>query len=353
MRKINVEAIQGNEILAKNIYSNMDTILIPEGALLRKEYVFRLKELDIDSVYVEDEISKGVNTEEITEMQIKKECAKQLNIAFEKTFCNSKAEMAEIKEVAGKIIDDLLKQPEIIFCVSGVRNKSEMLFSHSINVCAMSVFLAIRMKLCKKMVEEIAVGSLLHDIGLAEVPKFIREKSIEEMNKAERREVKMHTVYGYNFVENEKWLTKEAKEIILCHHERLDGSGYPFQRKDDKITLACRIVGVCDDFDRLVYGIGTKKLKVHEAIEYIVGLAGQAFDEKVVSVFNQSIAAYPNGTLVSTNEDEVGIVLKQNENFPARPILRMLKNKKGKDYTEWVEKNLVKELTLFIQDTLE
>ena len=286
-------------------------------------------------------------------MQIKDECKSILDAAWERVSCNSNAQLEEIKEVSDKIIEDLLGRPEIVFCISGVRNKNEMLYSHSLNVCAMSVLLAIRMNLSKKKIKEIAEGSILHDIGFERIPDFIREKKESEMNSAEKREMHLHTAYGYNYVENEKWITKGAKDIILCHHEHLDGTGYPFRRKGNKLSIGCRIVSVCDTFDSMVYGIYTKRYKVHEAIEYIVGESGRAFDKDVVSVFNKSVAAYPNGTLVFTNESEMGIVLKQNENFPARPIIRMLKDKNGKDYTDWIEKNLEKELTLFIQDTIE
>lgn len=353
MRRIHIDAIQGNEILAKAVYSNLDTVLMPEGVHLRKDYISRLRSLDIDYIYVEDTIGKGVDTEEMTEMQIEEDCKKLLNDAWDKFYCNNHAQLEEIKEICYKIIEDLLERPEIIFCISGVRDKSEMMYSHSINVCAMSVLLALRMNLSKEEIQKIAEGSLLHDIGFINIPDFIREKTEDEMNQTERKELHLHTVYGYDYVSKEKWITKASKHIILCHHEHLDGSGYPFHRQGDKLSMGCKIVTVCDTFDRMAYGIYTKRNKVHEAIEYIMGEAGRAFDRDIVSVFNKSIAAYPNGTLVCTNEGEIGIVLKQNGGFPARPVLRMLKHKNGKDYTDWVEKNLEKELTLFIQDTIE
>lgn len=353
MRRISIDAIQGNEILAKAVYTNMDTILMPEGVQLRKDYISRLRSLNIEYIYVEDEISKGVETTEITEMKIKEECKEILDDTWERISCNSVKSLAEIKEVTNYIIEDMLEQPEIMFCISGVRNKSEMLYSHTLNVCAMSVFLAVRMKLSKKVIREIAEGSILHDIGFMKIPDEIREKTEKEMNTAERKELFLHPVYGYDYIEKEKWITKGVKEIVLYHHENLDGTGYPFQRTEDKISIGCRIVNICDTFDRMVYGIFEKRRKVHEAIEYIMAEAGHAFDKKIAMVFNKSVVAYPNGTLVRTNEGEVGIVLRQNENFPARPVIRMIRDENGKDYKEWTEKNLVKELTLFIQDTIE
>ena len=122
---------------------------------------------------------------------------------------------------------------------------------------------------------------------------------------------------------------------------------------DKKIGIEEKIVAVCDSFDRRVYGMQTEKMKVYEVIEYLVGMGGQKFDKKVIDIFNESIAAYPNGTIVITNNGETGIVLHQNKNFPTRPVIRMLKDKNGKKYTTWIEKDLEKELTLFIKDTIE
>jgi HD-GYP domain-containing protein (c-di-GMP phosphodiesterase class II) len=324
-----------------------------KGIQLKKEYISRLKALNIKYIYVEDEISKGVDDRSITEIQIKKDCINQLETIWEKLICNTGKELIGAKEVAAKIMDDLLKQPRLVYCISGVREKSEMVYSHSLNVCAMSVLIAIRMKLQKKKIYEIAEGSLLHDIGFAKIPDEIKEKSKEKLNVAENREINLHTIYGYDYLEKEEWISKAAKEIILCHHEHLDGSGSPFGRKGDKLNIGCRIVAVCDTFDRMVYGIFTERLKVHEVIEYIINQADRYFDKEVVEIFNRSIAAYPNGTLVRTNEGETGIVLRQNENFSSRPVIRMLKDKYGKTYKSWVEKNLEQELSLFIEDTIE
>ena len=73
----------------------------------------------------------------------------------------------------------------------------------------------------------------------------------------------------------------------------------------------------------------------------------------MVEVFNRSIAAYPNGSTVLTSEGEVGVVVRQNKEMPTRPILRMISNKQGEKYQGVVEKDLVKELSLFIKDTID
>lgn len=353
MRRLLIDAIKGNEILAKDIMSEYDTLLMSKGITVKKEYISRLKDLNINYIYVEDEFARGINENEIIEMQIKEQCQKKVKETLDKYVHCGEGELKELKNVAQEIIFDLIEQPEIIFNVSGVRQKVESAYSHTLNVSALAVFLALRMKISRDKVKEIAIGSLLHDIGYNDVKVNFLNKKYEEFTEQEKREIKMHVIYGYSAIEQEKWLTKYAKEIILHHHECMDGSGYPLHITGEKMKIGTRIVCVCDEFDRLIYGNFSKGMKVHEAIEYIVSQGDIKFDLEVVKVFNASVAAYPNGTIVLTNENEIGIVLRQNSKCPTRPILRMIKDSQGNEYKEWEEKDLTKELTLFIKDTVD
>ena len=69
--------------------------------------------------------------------------------------------------------------------------------------------------------------------------------------------------------------------------------------------------------------------------------------------FVDSVAAYPLGSLVTTSTGEIGIVLKQNAQFPTRPVIRIIQDSAGNNSKHWIEKDLKKELTLFIKDTIE
>lgn len=353
MRRISVNAITGNERLARNVWSDTDIVLMSEGTILKKEYIPRLKELSINYVYVDDDFGKGIKVDEIIEEQIKEQCQNVVKDTIQKYFYNGNSKLEKLKVVAEDIILDMLDQSEVMYNISGVREKSESIYSHSVNVCTLSVLIALKLKLPKGRVQEIAIGSLLHDIGYNYITFDYQDKKYDDFSEKELREIKKHVVYGYTAIEKEDWLSLTSKDIILSHHECLNGEGYPFHLKKDRIRLGSRIVAVCDEFDSLVYGTFTKPMKVHETIEYIVSQSGIKFDENVVKVFMKSVAAFPNSSTVLTNEGEVGIVLRQNSGFPARPVIRVIKDKNGNNYNEWVEKDLTKMLTLFIVDTIE
>ncbi len=353
MRIISIDSVKGNELLAKDIYNGSDLILMSAGTVVKKEYVKRLKELHIDYIYVEDEIGQGVNLNNSLELQIQEQCQDAVRDILLKYSFQNETELKEIKTVADEIIYDIMQEPEVIYNLSSIRDRSGSTYSHSVNVCALSVILAFRLKLPKAKVRDIAIGCLLHDIGYTYITMDYINLTMETCTEKELKEIKKHIVYGYAAIEKMDWLSQIAKDIIISHHERIDGTGYPFHLKEDRIKIGSKIAAVCDEFDSMVYGNLTKKLKVHEAIEYIVSNAGVKFDFEVVKAFRDSVAAYPTGSLAVTNQGETGIVLRQNSQVPTRPVIRIIKDKDGNMPEEWIEKDLVKELTLFIIDTIQ
>lgn len=352
MRIISLDSIKGDELLAKDIVNENDTVLVSAGTIIRKEYVDRLKELEIEYIYVEDEISQGINLTENLEYQIKEQCQKTVQNLLQKYTYHNDTELQEIAYIADEIMYDVFQEPEVIYTLSSIRNKNESTYSHSLNVCALSVILAIKLKLTIKKIREIAIGCLLHDIGYTFITLDYKDIDIYNCSIKELREIKKHIIYGYTAIEKMDWLSSTSKDIVISHHERIDGSGYPFKLTGDKIKIGSKIAAVCDEFDSIVYGNLQKKMKVHDAIDYIVSQAGVKFDLDVVNVFVASVAAYPTGALVTTNEDEIGIVLRQNPKCPTRPVIRIIQDKYNKKTKKWVEKDLTKELTLFITGTI-
>lgn len=353
MRRVATKAIKGDEVLAQDIYGTYDTLLMSAGVVLKQEYVNRLEELGIQYIYVEDQYAVGIDKQHITEVKIKELCQKEVQETLDKFVYSGSSTLEAMKEVAQDIICDLLEEPEVMFNVSGVRQKSESAYLHSINVAALSVFIALCMNINKEKAREIAVGSLLHDIGYSNVKVNIREKKYADYSEKEKKEMKMHVIYGFTAIENEKWISTTAKDIILHHHEYVNGTGYPMHIDGTKMRIGAKIVAVCDTFDRLIYGDFGREMKVHEAVEYIIANSGTKFDPQVVQVFNTSIAAYPTGTTVRTNQGEIGIVIRQNREQPTRPVIRVLKDSQNNFCEGWVEKDLLKELSLFIVDTVE
>ncbi|MGN1084670.1 MAG: HD-GYP domain-containing protein [Lachnospiraceae bacterium] len=353
MRRISIEAIKDGDVLARDVFSSSGVVLMSGGTKLKREYISRLSELHIESIFIYEETEKEGSEEKITEEEIRRQCGETVRSTIQKYTYADRDELKEIVKVADEIMSDILSQPDIMYNVSCVREKSDELYLHSVNVAAISTLIALRAKLPKSKAKEIAIGGLLHDIGYTTVTVDTSGLILEECEEKVRKEVMRHVIYGYTDVEKKDWLSKTVKDIVLQHHERLDGSGYPFHMKGEHLRQEVRIVSLCDQFDNMVYGKLMPRYKVREAMDYIMSQAGVKFDFALVQLFMESVAAYPVGTTVITNEGDFAVVVRQNYKFPTRPVIRLLKNAEGTPYDSAEERDLTKNLTLFIVDSVE
>lgn len=126
------------------------------------------------------------------------------------------------------------------------------IYSHSINVCLFGVALARHALGITKAdaLSRFGPGLLLHDIGKLNIPKEILEKETS-LTDEEWEIIKKHPIEGLEMVQEFMEVTPECEAIILHHHERLDGSGYPYGLEGDQISIGARICAITDIFDAI------------------------------------------------------------------------------------------------------
>ena len=344
-----IDELKGGEILAKPVMTWDYQIMLPEGAKLKKEYIDKIMELGIFYVYVKEEkMEEGEIVILKTEMESNIK-SKIRDILERHTYHNNR-DLEDLSLETDKIISSILEEDQVVERVFDIKQRSSDLYEHSISVCTFSILTALKLKADKSIIHEIGVGCLLHDIGLRYITVDFNEKDLKAMNKKQVAEYKKHPVYGFTILKTEKWISKISKNIVLYHHERLDGSGFPLRTSE--IPFECRIVNVCDAFDEMICGIACKRVKVYEAIEYLKNYKNILFDAEIVDAFLGFTAVYPSGTHVLTNEGEVGVVMSQNKNFHERPVLRIIKDKAGNDVKDVIIKDLVKIHNIYIEKAL-
>lgn len=348
MKKL--EECKGNEVLDRALMTWDYQIILPKGAVLREEYLEKLKELGILEVWVKEE-EKESHEIVILKSDIETTVKEQVKEILERHTYQHNKELVELSETADNIITTILEEEQVVEKIFDIKQRSSDIYEHSISICSLAILTALKMQVDKNIIHDIGVSCLLHDIGLRYLTIDFNNKDITDMTEAEQSEYKKHPVYGYTALCNEDWLSELTKDIILSHHERLDGSGYPLRKTS--LTVGCRIVSICDAFDEMICGIGHKRMKVYEAIEFLKNFKHSKFDEKIVDVLLGFTAVYPAGTHVITNEGELAVVLEQNKDFQDRPIIRILKDKDGNSLKEEVMKDLVKVHNIFIEKVLD
>jgi putative nucleotidyltransferase with HDIG domain len=155
---------------------------------------------------------------------------------------------------------------------------------HSRRVCRYSLEIARAMGWSGKQLESLARGAYLHDIGKLGIPDGILLKP-GPLTEGERKFMQQHVQIGFDVVKDIPFLA-DAAEIILMHHERYDGGGYPRGLKGEEILPGARIFAVADTLDAITSDRPYRRATSFEsALDTIRRLSGSQFDPKVVNVF--------------------------------------------------------------------
>jgi len=342
LKIVKVDNLKGGEVLAKPILTKEYKILLSEELVLRPEYVDKIRDLGITEVFVKDE--ELVKTQEVVLLKsdIEEGFKRQVRNIIEKHTYNNNQELVELSGTADGIISKILEEDDVIEQIYDIKERSSDIYEHSINLCSLATLTALKLNLAKERVHDIAVGSLLHDLGLRYMTISYQNQNLDSLSKIELSEYMKHPVYGYSAVKNENWISDTGKSIILFHHERIDGSGYPLKAKE--IPYEAAIVGVCDAFDEMICGIGCQRTKVYEAIEYMKIYKGKRFSKEIVDALLQFTAVYPAGSTVLLTNGQTGKVVRQNKEFSDRPVIEL----KNHDIIDLVKINNV-----FIEKVLE
>ena len=144
----------------------------------------------------------------------------------------------------------------------------------------------------------------------------------------ETHEVHQHPQYGYQILNEYARVAPEITKIILEHHERWDGSGYPRGLKGSNISPYARILAITDTYYALVSRRPHRQSYLpHEAIEFIMAYSGELFDPEFVRLFTKLVPLYPTGVMVKLNTGEEGIIADAKPGFIGRPVVRICYDK--------------------------
>lgn len=350
MKLKKIEELNGDEVLARDIVTMNYQIILHAGVTMRREYIKKLSEFDIEEVYIRDDDIKS-NGIVILKSEIQQSVKEAVKNILERHIYQNNDELEKLSKTADNIISTIIEEEQVVEKVYDIKERSADIYDHSISSCSLAILTALKLGVENEKIHDIGVGCLLHDIGLRYMNIDYNDQDVKTLNRQKLAEYKKHPVYGYSSLKDEEWISELSKNIILYHHERRDGSGFPLHVKE--IPFECEIVNVCDTFDEMIGGIACARVKVYEAVEYLKNGRDILFDSKVINAFLSFTAVYPVGSHVMTNEGELAVVVSQNREFQDRPVIRILKDKDGNDVKGEVSKNLIKIHNIFIERAID
>lgn len=321
MRFLPIDNVTPGSYLAKPVYNSQGTIMLKENCELTVGLLKRLKKHGYSGLYVEDEISAGIQIDDVVDEQMKLEAVIQLE-----NLVRNNGDMVYMLPMINNIVDSILEKKDVVIQMNRLCNHHDYTYVHSINVGILAISIGRRYGLNREELIKLGTSAILHDVGKNDIPIDILDKS-GKLTEEEYLIMKEHPYLGYKRIKDTIEFSAVTKIGVLQHHERCDGSGYPYGLKRDDISLFGKIIAVADIYDAMTSDRSYRPAySPLEAFEYLLGDGDKRFDIQIVENFTRCVAAYPVGTCVELSNGREAIVVKNYYDCPLRPMVRYLDN---------------------------
>jgi len=361
MRGKSTARVQPGEILGRTIYREDGTVLVTRGTALTPNMLRRLLQEDILAIYIEDDLSIGIEPSNvITDEQLLKGTVEMSSVFKEiKQTSRFSSDQRDQRlryvynslhiEALSKFLDEiereLMSNKDALYQVFNMFSVDMYTYKHSVDVAVLSMLIGKELGYNMKDIKLLGFGGLLHDIGKSQIPVEILNKK-EKLTDEEWSLMQSHSELGYELIKDVLSLNGHVKQMVRYHHERNDGSGYPFALCEDNMTEFIKIIVVADIFNAIASNRAYREALTPEKImEYIHQETVYRLDHRVVNALLKIVHIYPEGVVVQLSDGRKGTVVESKKGAPTRPVLRDIETEETID--------LSKELTLLIMNLVE
>lgn len=353
MKLVPLKKVKLNSTVAKTLYDSEGRVLLTVGSKLTDSLIRKLDLLNINFLYVSD-----YEDDLIIKSAIKSDIRDKLLTLIKSTFISLNSStnnydtvdnnLKKMYELAEDILDNIFENIYLSSFVIDIKNDRPTLFNHSINVAVISLLIGFYLDYNREELINLCVGALLHDIGKSLIDIDLINKETP-LTYEEFEIVKGHCEKGYYYLYENDYIHSDVKQIILQHHERVDGLGYPKGLIGNQINKMAKIVSVANTYDTLTSDNPyMDSMPSSDAIEYIMSHVNSSFDFDIVNIFSKIIVPFPNGTRVKLSNGDIAIVKETFKDFPLRPNVKIIQSKIKENEGKVIR--LLDELSIVIKD---
>ena len=228
------------------------------------------------------------------------------------------------------LTSSVFRNVDALLSLTSLKNYSEHTYTHSVNVCVLTLAIAHAQGVTEEEASVIGVGGLMHDMGKAKIPLSILDKP-GPLTDQERKVIMNHPMESERLLKEVGNIPEAAIAIAGQHHEKVNGSGYPRGLTGDQMHRFASMAAVADVYDALTSPRPYKPgLPPHIALRVVFDGRGSEFDDGVVDTFIRSLGIYPVGSFVKLDTGEMGVVTQVNPEDALRPKVGIIFTRFGK-----------------------
>ena len=227
----------------------------------------------------------------------------------------------KVHETVDGIMESVFRNRDAITSLTRLKSHDHYTFTHSVNVCILAVALGRWLQMDKDDIRGLGTGAILHDVGKMFLPEALLNKE-GVYTDSEFRTMQRHTVLGADFLTGAGNVEERSMNVIAQHHERYDGSGYPFKFSGDVIHRFARIASIADIYDAMTTDrVYRSRIVPSEVLKLLYLKRDSYFGPGLIEKFIHCIGIYPIGSLVELNTGEICLIRSVDRDHLLQPVV--------------------------------
>ena len=251
---------------------------------------------------------------------------------------------ARLEPVVGKMIESVLRNPDALAPLARLKQMGAYATEHAVATAALIIALGRQQDMPQPELEKLALGTLLKDIGQSAIDaKLITKPGM--LSKSEYTLVQSHVEEGLAVLEASSRLAETSVAVVLEHHERFNGCGYPYRMAGDEISVAGRMAAIVDSYDAMTSDRPYRPaISPSLALRQLYDQGGTQFDPALIAAFVRTVGVYPVGTLVMLESGHLAVVEEVNHDILLSPVVRVIYHASRRQYVTPVRIDLARKV---------
>ncbi|ACL74879.1 HD-GYP domain-containing protein [Ruminiclostridium cellulolyticum] len=317
-----------DSILADDVYTRGGNMIVPSDTFISEHIIKKLNAFRVERVTIYRSHSilgnEYLSDKSISESQ--KQYIEDVNATksiLRGLASGKELDMDNVKTITDSVYERLGDVGSIIECINSIKVADQYTYSHSVNVAFYAMLLGKWMNLSKLQIKDLAMAGLLHDIGKTKISAEIINKK-GPLNENEFEVIKRHPIYGYDIIKGFSDIAIDIKRAVILHHEKENGTGYPFGIQGNKKNLYAKIITAADIFDAITSErVYKEKQTPFSAFKEMEKIGYDIVDPMVMGVMFDNMPRYYIGSKVKLDNGEIGEVVYVPSSCAYAPVVKI------------------------------
>ncbi|MDH5518449.1 MAG: HD domain-containing protein [Gammaproteobacteria bacterium] len=275
-----------------------------------------------------------------TAKSIKHRALDTVDAAFYAAKMGRSVNISGIKESVMQMTDSIIRNQDALLALGQIRHKNTYTFDHAINTCVLALTFGKWKNLDYPSLINLGTAALLHDIGETRLDDdLVSHKG--KLKEAQFNQLKKHVNYSVEMLSSNAAINQKIIRLVQQHHERFDGSGYPYGLKGNEIDPLSQILGLSDLYDSMTSKTPfDSETAPTQVLKQLLESKDELFDSLIIKQFIKCIGIYPVGSLVKLSNGCIAIVHEISKQNSLQPKVRMIYNARREYLIHPLEINL-------------